>query len=629
MADPSSAEGGAAEATTAGLLALLEDVPPFDGLDDATRVRLATAAQVVRHRAGDLVLDGFSDTGRGVCLVLDGHVALWNAPWPPGGPAHTEPDETAVRGDVFGFTGVLTGHPVGPRGVAQTDSTVAYLRGADTLRAFATHPGARFLANTVRSSARSRPLPPYSVVGDLLLDQATVVAPHVTIAQAAAAVTADGNRSAVVDHGDGRYSLMTDATLRSRVAAGMATDEPVGAAADPDPPHARPGEPAAEVLIRLLEADEDATLVLDPRGRLLGVVTLRDFTRSPASADVMLHEQLRNARDGDELTERFAQAPALASLLLQRGLDALRVVAVYSGIVDITVRRALDLVLAERDDLRREEFTWLVLGSNARREAVFSSDLESAVSFPTALPDARRDAYRAAFAQVEALLTRAGLTCDEHGAAARRPAFSRDAAQWRAAARGWVADPVADQGAMMTSLLGDARGLGGEPAPAGAVLRTLPDHPGSMRLLLDAALANRARSRSTLDALTRRNSPFDVKHDALIALTNMARWAALLVRSPELSTPARLRAAAGTAVLPTALANTLVESYEEIQRLRLGYQLMQIREGRHPTDRIVVARMSSIDRSILGQAVREIANAQKRLANIAAYVSPEEWVLPE
>ena len=161
------------------------------------------------------------------------------------------------------------------------------------------------------------------------------------------------------------------------------------------------------------------------------------------------------------------------------------------------------------------------------------------------------------------------------------------------------------------------------------MLRTLPDHPGSMRLLLDAALENRARSRSTLDALTRRNSPFDVKRDALIALTNLARWAALLVRSPELSTPARLRAAAGTAVLPTALAHTLVESYEEIQRLRLSYQLMQIGEGRHPSDRLVVARMSSIDRSILGQAVREIANAQKRLANIAAYVSPEEWVLPE
>ena len=90
-----------------------------------------------------------------------------------------------------------------------------------------------------------------------------------------------------------------------------------------------------------------------------------------------------------------------------------------------------------------------------------------------------------------------------------------------------------------------------------------------------------------------------------------------------------LRRRVGQLLAGGKLAHTLVESYEEIQRLRLSYQLMQIGEGRHPSDRLVVARMSSIDRSILGQAVREIANAQKRLANIAAYVSPEEWVLPE
>ncbi|WP_179110648.1 hypothetical protein [Luteococcus japonicus] len=36
--------------------------------------------------------------------------------------------------------------------------------------------------------------------------------------------------------------------------------------------------------------------------------------------------------------------------------------------------------------------------------------------------------------------------------------------------------------------------------------------------------------------------------------------------------------------------------------------------------------ISPIDRSILGEAVREIALAQRRLANVAAYSETDDWL---
>ena len=53
----------------------------------------------------------------------------------------------------------------------------------------------------------------------------------------------------------------------------------------------------------------------------------------------------------------------------------------YSSILDTIVRRTITLIFAQHPDLSLDAFTWLSLGSNGRREAVLSSDIDSAVAF--------------------------------------------------------------------------------------------------------------------------------------------------------------------------------------------------------------------------------------------------------
>ena len=66
-----------------------------------------------------------------------------------------------------------------------------------------------------------------------------------------------------------------------------------------------------------------------------------------------------------------------------------------------------------------------------------------------------------------------------------------------------------------------------------------------------------------------------------------------------------------------------------LQRLRLRYQLMQHQAGDRPSDVITIKRMSSIDRSVIAQAVREISAVQRRMDNIAHFVPADEWAAPE
>jgi CBS domain-containing protein len=63
--------------------------------------------------------------------------------------------------------------------------------------------------------------------------------------------------------------------------------------------------------------------------------------------------------------------------------------------------------------------------------------------------------------------------------------------------------------------------------------------------------------------------------------------------------------------------------------VRLRYQLRQVRSGERPSDLLVMRQISSIDRSVIAQAVREISAVQRRMDNVSHYVPVEGWSAPE
>lgn len=391
------------------------------------------------------------------------------------------------------------------------------------------------------------------------------------------------------------------------------------------------GDSAAEALLLLLDRSAEFLLVTDRSGGLRGIVAPRDFAVSPTTAGVSLHEQLRRAGSVEDLACHAAGIPAMLGDLLSRGLASGRVITVYSAVVDTLVRRAIGLVFARHPELSVDAFTWLSLGSNGRREAVLSSDVDSAATFDGPVPDSEIVRYRAAFGEVYQVLARAGLSGDQNGATAQHALFARTNTDWRAAGQQWLTSPAEHNGAMMTSLLVDGRPIHGDPGlPATTkVFSELRRHPGTMRLLLRESLSQRAKLRPTRHILARRPDTFDIKTHALQPIVNIARWAALNVGSAALPTTERLRVASGSAMLPDEQANTLIEVFGVLQRLRLRYQLMQYRAGDQPSDVITINRMSSIDRSVIAQAVREIASAQRRMGNTSQFVPAEEWAAPE
>lgn len=610
----------------AALKDFLATHPPFDSLDRYGLTTLAEAARLQEFTAGEVVLDAFAEPTVEVFVVIQGRVGLWNDADLLAGPAQ----ERIEPGGLFGFSAMLTGQPVGPRAVALRPTTVARLPEVAVLPAFTSRGGTRFLAREVSTALHGRAAPTYTTVADLVRTRPLVVAGTDAVGQTARAMTEADVGCCVVTLPDDRLGLLSDRLLREGVLVPARPPEtPVSEVADPDPVLVALDDSVTEAVVALLDREADYLVVTDRDGAVRGIVSPRDVVVATGTAGTGLQEQLRRAPDADTLAATGRRLPALLSELLTGGLGSARVLAVYSALVDACLRRAIELVLAEHPELPDDGFTWLSIGSNGRREAVPSSDVDSAVSFDDDLAPATVAAFRGAFAEVHELLARAGLGHDRHGAAAYRPDFSRTEHEWRTAGQGWLDNPVVNQGAMMTSLLVDARPVWGDTGlPAVArVFNDLRAHPLTMQLLLKESLAYRARMRSVRDLLARRPETFDIKAHALLPITNIARWGALSAATAVLPTPERLRGSGTSEMLPAAQARTLADVFEVLQGVRLEAQLDQIGRGEQASDVLRLEHLSPLDRSVIASAVREIAAVQRRMDNLTAWLPPDEWAV--
>ncbi|WP_124711074.1 putative nucleotidyltransferase substrate binding domain-containing protein [Gordonia insulae] len=463
----------------------------------------------------------------------------------------------------------------------------------------------------------------HATVDDLIVTAPVVGTASMTIRDAAALMTEHGHDYVVIPLGDSRYGLLTDADIRARVVAdGRDPAMAVGDIVTTACPTVQRETPAVDALTEMLEHERTVLPVLDGAGVVVGVVAAADFVAAPSGPGMALRGQVSRAATIEDLQARTRRVPYLVADLLRRGEPVDEITSVASLIHDAVVRRALEIVLGRHPELDPDAVTWLSLGSNARREPVLTSDVDSAVSFDDSVTDDQIAAYRSAFAEVDDILRGAGMAIDTNGAIASMPLFARTHTQWRSAAQAWIDAPLDNKGMIFTSLLLDARPIWGDPglSAVGEVFADLRMHPGTKALLLQESLAHKARLRSMRDVLTGRGGTFDIKQDALTPLVNIARWAALSVESSALDTRSRLRAAAGSPMLPDDHAGTLIEVFDVLQRVRLGYQVAQFDRGEPVSDELTMKRLSPLDRSLVAQAVREIAGVQRRMTNLSNYL---------
>lgn len=610
-------------ATPAEVAEFLGAHSPFQELTEDELTRLASGATVRSFRAGEVIAeygDGASDA---VFMVRTGRVDLT----PPGSVDTLDIAdifESVVPGELFGYLPLFLGSQARFVARAAEAGSVIALPPDDVRAMFGKRPGLALLAESAWESFAARPTATAqwsstTRVSSLIRAAPVFVTTDTPVDEAVRAMGTARQSCVLIELPDGTLGILTESDVTHRVVGtGLPVSVPVAKVMSAPARAVDAQRYAITTWLEMLEAGVRHMPVLSPRGRAIGVLEESDLLIA-ASRGGSLQRLLAQARDEQSLTAATQALPRLADELFTSGLDAESTCGVLSLMIDTTARRAVELALRDYPGL--SGFAWITLGSVARREAMPSSDVDSALSW-AADRDSLADQFRALAHRTHDMLDACGLPADSNGALAYSPRFSRSATEWTTVARRWLLQPLADHGLVMSSLLIDGRvilGADGLHTAPSVFSAMSAEYPEALRLQLLNALSLKPRMRSLRDVLSRRGGTVDLKTHIISPIVNLARWAGLTAGITSAPTPARLHSAVDVGALTSPEASLLHEVFAMTQRLRLRHQISQLRAGHTPSDVIILGDLSPVERSMLSEGVREITDIQRRVRTRITY----------
>ena len=596
--------------------------PPFDALDAAEVERVAACAELESLRSGDVVFEQGGEPVRHLRILHTGTIEL---------AANGKILHVLGAGELFGHGSLLSGLPAAFSARAVQESS-CYRIAADEAEALLSGPaGVKFVARSLleeptelhtlaREPAVNTADEP---VGSLVRGEAVVCGPDTSIREAAQLMSAGQGTAVVIDLGPHGFGILTDRDLRTKVVAGgMSGEEPVTAAMSAPAYTCTEDRRAGEVLAEMFDRGLRHFPVISPTGRIVGVVEDTDLVALRTRSSFYLRNRIATARSDEELVTVSRELRPMVVSLHDARVAAANVMSVYAVCVDALTRRLLQLALERRGSVD-VEFAWLALGSQARREALPSSDVDSAIVWfdsGAGTEEQTRSELLELAREVIGGLRACGLRTDENGVNADAAPFVRSVESWQHVAQSWMSDPTQEKALILSSVIVDSRPVWGvhTGTPVADTFRLAASYPQLLRMLARFALSHRPAARRfrglVLDHGGDHPGTLDLKHGGLVPILDLARWGAMSAGVTTATTPERLRAAADAGTLAPADSHTLLDAFELINNLRFEHQVAQIRAGRAPDDHIDPDELSALMRVQLRQAFRAVAAIQKRVA---------------
>jgi len=605
--DHHSAGAGRAESVEE-IASFLADVEAFRTLSRGQLLRVAGAVTHRRVAAGEaMIVEGGPPTSQ-LYVLREGTLDLLR---------RDSLVTVMTAHELLGYPSLLT-HTAPAFTVRARDDCALYCIPGDLgVELLSREDGVRWLATTQRDAllyaARSlAPLPEVQTlpVTSVVRGRPPACGPDTTIADAAAAMGAEGRSAILVRTRDG-LGIVTDVDLREKVVVGgVSRDAPVSAIMSAPVHTIGAGTLAAEAGIAMLTHGVNHLPVLDDDGAVVGLVSTGDLMNLEARNPFALRQALLRARDEDELVAAAGDIPKLFVDLLDARLDALVLCRVLTILHDSLTARLLELAFA-RYGAPPVDYAWLVFGSTARSELTLASDQDNGLAYADTDDPAVGEYFGRVAADVTGGLARCGIEADAHSVVASTP-------YWRKTLTGWK-DVFAKclegqdlEHVVHASVCFDYRQAAGQLYVTQAltdIMREAPAHPRFLqwlgRLGCDTP-ASVGGFRHKLDAVV------DIKDGGLLPIQNMARYHALARGITIQATLDRLAAVCDLDAAGAECDRTLREAYLTIKQLQLEHHAEAVRGGRAPDNTIDTRTLRPLVRANLQEALRAVAAAQAR-----------------
>lgn len=356
--------------------------------------------------------------------------------------------------------------------------------------------------------------------------------------------------------------------------------------------------------------------------RLLGVVSERDLFALQRVDLAHITRLISRAATIEQLADTRPQIGRLIDAMLAHGADAPLITRIITLLNDHTVRRAIDLSLADYGDVP-VEFTWLAFGSEGRQEQTLSTDQDNGILFRTAaglseseirarlLPLARR---------INEALARCGFPLCKGNVMASNPELCLSEREWRLRFN-QIINAATPENLLRSSIYFDVRPIWGDPTAAQLLWRDVVEVAADNSIFQRLMAANALRTRPPIglirDFIVQRDDTehdtLDIKTQGLTPLVDGARLLALANNITATGTLERLDALVEAEVINAADAGAWKEAFALMQLLRMRNHRAQAQQGLALSNRLDPDTLHETDRRSLKEAFRQARRIQRRL----------------
>jgi CBS domain-containing protein len=439
-------------------------------------------------------------------------------------------------------------------------------------------------------------------------------APATTTVQAAAAIMSEKMIGSLLltDSAGEITGIVTDKDIRGKVVAkGLAFSTKVSAIMASPVQTISSQAVCFDALLQMIK-NRLHHLAIEQNGKIVRMITTHDIMVTQGTSPLYLFREIMAQRRIEGLYPLAQKIPQVVRSLIEEGAKANNITRMIAVLNDHVLDRLLTLQLAESGKAPLP-WTWLLMGSEGRREQTFKTDQDNAIIYADTEDPAlqrRAEEYFKSFADnIIGHLGKCGYPLCPGEIMASNPKWRQPLAVWQGYFRQWCRTPTPES--LLNSLIFfdfkagfGTTGLADELRAA--VAETAKKSDLFLLWMAKSCLAARPPLTFFRNFIVEKDgehkNTFDLKTKGLVFIVDFARLMSLKHGVTETNTLARLNLLKDNQYLPADLCNEISEAYEFLMHLRLIHQLQGLESAQDPDNHINPKDLSDLERQTLKEA---------------------------
>ncbi|WP_456392365.1 putative nucleotidyltransferase substrate binding domain-containing protein [Persephonella sp.] len=366
-----------------------------------------------------------------------------------------------------------------------------------------------------------------------------------------------------------------------------------------------------EAVLKMIRKNIKRLPVVENR-RVIGVVEDRDIFLHQSRNILYLADQIEVENRIENLRELYLQVEEAIEPLFKTGKDIEILQKYIAEINDRFVKKAVALAVEETGF--EGDFTFIVFGSEGRKEQTINTDMDNGIIFTEENPGEILQIGKKA---VEILLKIGFPECPGR-VMASNPEWVKSLQEWKKTVEDWITrpDPV---NVMFTSIFFDFRPVYGEGKSAEELrehIFRLIEHNRNFLVMMTMKTLEFEPPigffrEFIVEKTGEHRDELDIKKGGIFPIVQGVRILALENKIVETNTIDRIRKMREK--IGKDLSDELIESFKFLQTLRLKNQLEKLKEGKKPDNYINPKKLSKFERDLLKDAFRVVKRFQEML----------------